>query len=179
MPRPLSQTTRRVAPGLVLKPQRDSPNWQAHACIRGKVYRRSTGTSDVKIAQQRALKWFSELQSNPAAKPSAVITWRVLAERYAQTLPEGAKRTYHTETLARHFTPVFGQLSDIRQITAGVILDYLVGRRKKSAPEPLPQTLNRENTVLRQMLKFAHTHEWIDTVPAVPFLDEALTRRRR
>jgi integrase len=52
-------------------------------------------------------------------------------------------------------------------------------RRKKSQPEPLPQTLNRENTVLRQMLKFAHTHEWIDKLPVVPFLAEALTRRRR
>lgn len=179
MPRALSQTSRRVAPGLVLKPKRDSLNWQAHACIRGKVYRRSTGTSDVKIAQQRALKWFSELQNNPSAKPSAVVSWRVLAERYAQTLPDGAKRTYHTETIARHFTPVFGQYSDIRQINAGSILDYLVIRRKKSAPEPMPQTLNRENTVLRQMLKFAHSHQWIDTVPAVPFLAEALTRRRR
>jgi hypothetical protein len=88
MPRPLSQITRRVAPGLVLKPQRDSPNWQAHACVRGRVNRRSMGTSDVKIAQQRALKWFAELQNNPAAKPSAVISWQVLADRYLQTLPD-------------------------------------------------------------------------------------------
>jgi hypothetical protein len=161
MPRTLSKLSRRVAPGLVLKPQRDSPNWQAHACIAGQVHRRSLGTSDVKIAQQRALKWFSELQNNPAAKPSSIISWRVLAERYAQTLPEGAKRNYHTETLQRHFTPIFAQYADIRQITAGSILDYLVLRRKKSAPEPLPQTLNRENTVLRQMLKFAHSHQWI------------------
>jgi integrase len=29
------------------------------------------------------------------------------------------------------------------------------------------------------MLRFAHAHQWIDTVPAVPFLAEALTRRRR
>ena len=179
MPRALSKLSRRVAPGLVLKPQRDSPNWQAHACIAGQVHRRSVGTSDVKIAQQRALKWFSELQNNPSAKPSAVISWRILVERYTQTLPEGAKRNYHTETLQRHFTPIFAQYADIRLITAGNILDYLVLRRKKSAPEPLPQTLNRENTVLRQMLKFAHTHEWIDSVPAVPFLAEALTRRRR
>ena len=84
MPRALSKLSRRVAPGLVLKPQRDSPNLQAYACVRGKVYRRSTGTSDVKIAQQRALKWFSELQSNPAvtlfktSKPigTICIVWR-------------------------------------------------------------------------------------------------------
>ena len=58
MPITLAKTSRRVAPGLVLKPQRDSANWQAHACVRGTVYRRTTGTSDVKIAEQRALKWF-------------------------------------------------------------------------------------------------------------------------
>ena len=72
MPIPLAKTSRRVTPGLVLKPQRDSPNWQAHACIRGKVHRRSTGTSDVKIAEQRALKWLSDLKTNPAAWPDPI-----------------------------------------------------------------------------------------------------------
>ena len=179
MPVPLSKNSRRVAPGLVLKPQRNSPNWQAHACIQGMVYRRSTGTSDIKIAQQRALKWLSDLAANPAAKPADTVNWSQLSDRYLMTLPESAKRKYHSETLNRHFEPFFGSVTDIRNITSGQILDYLVLRRKKSAPEPLPQTLNRENTVLRQMLKFAQTHEWIDKLPVVPFLAEALTRRRR
>ena len=179
MPIPLAKTSRRVAPGLVLKPQRDSPNWQAHACVRGTVYRRTTGTSDIKIAEQRALKWLSDLKTNPAAKPAGIISWAQLTDRYLLTLPEGAKRDYHTDTLQRHFTPVFQVHTDIRHITSGMILDYLVQRRKKSSPEPLPQTLNRENTVLRQMLKFAESHDWIDKPPVVPFLAEALTRRRR
>ena len=179
MPIPLAKTSRRVAPGLVLKPQRDSPNWQAHACIKGKVHRRSTGTSDIKIAEQRALKWLSDIKTNPAAKPAGTVSWAQLTDRYLLTLPEGAKRYYHTDTIARHFTPVFQAHADIRHITSGLILDYLILRRKKTNPEPLPQTLNRENTVLRQMLKFALAHEWIDKLPAVPFLAEALTRRRR
>ena len=179
MPRPISQSSRRVSTGLVLKPQRNSPNWQAHACIAGQLHRRSMGTSDVKIAVKTAQKWFLELQINPKAQPTDTVGWRILAERYLQTLPAGAKRSYHTDTLARHFSPVFGNLLDIRHISSGMVLDYLVARRKKSNQEPLPQTLNRENTVLRQMLKFAHTHAWIDKVPAVPFLAEALTRRRR
>ena len=179
MPIPLAKTSRRVTTGLVLKPQRDSANWQAHACVQGTVYRRTTGTSDIKIAEQRALKWLSDLKTNPAAKPAGTVSWAQLTDRYLLTLAEGAKRDYHTDTLARHFTPVFQAHADIRNITSGLILDYLILRRKKSQPEPLPQTLNRENTVLRQMLKFAVTHEWIDKLPAVPFLAEALTRRRR
>ena len=179
MPIPLAKTSRRVTTGLVLKPQRDSANWQAHACVQGTVYRRTTGTSDVKIAEQRALKWLSDLKTNTAAKPAGSVSWAQLTDRYLLTLPEGAKRDYHTDTLQRHFTPVFQVHADIRHITSGLILDYLVTRRKKSQPEPVPQTLNRENTVLRQMLKFAHTHEWIDKLPVVPFLAEALTRRRR
>ena len=179
MPIPLAKTSRRVTTGLVLKPQRDSANWQAHACVQGTVYRRTTGTSDIKIAEQRALKWLSDLKTNPAAKPAGTVSWAQLTDRYLLTLAEGAKRDYHTDTLARHFTPIFQAHADIRQITSGLILDYLVTRRKKTNPEPLPQTLNRENTVLRQMLKFAVTHEWIDKLPAVPFLAEALTRRRR
>ena len=143
------------------------------------MYRRTTCTSDVKIAEQRALKWLSDLKTNPAAKPAGTVSWSQLTDRYLLTLPEGAKRDYHTDTLVRHFTPIFQAHADIRQITSGLILDYLVTRRKKANPEPLPQTLNRENTVLRQMLKFAVAHEWIDKLPAVPFLAEALTRRRR
>ena len=179
MPIPLAPTSRRVTTGLVLKPQRDSANWQAHACIRGKVHRRSTGTSDVKIAEQRALRWLADLKNNPAAKPAGTVSWGQLTDRYLLTLPEGAKRDYHTDTLVRHFTPVFQAHADIRHITSGLILDYLILRRKKTNTEPLPQTLNRENTVLRQMLKFAVAHEWIDKLPVVPFLAEALTRRRR
>ena len=68
MPIPLAKTSRRVTTGLVLKPQRDSANWQAHASVRGTVYRRTTGTSDIKIAEKRALKWLSDLKTNPAAK---------------------------------------------------------------------------------------------------------------
>jgi integrase len=179
MPIPLAKTNCRVAPGLVLKSPHNSANWQAHACVSGQVYRRTTGTSDIKIAKQWALKWLSDLKTNPAAKPAGTVSWTQLTDRYLLTLPEGAKRDYHTDTLTRHFTPVFQAIADIRHITSGLILDYLILRRKKTNPEPLPQTLNRENTVLRQMLKFAVTHELIDKLPVVPFLAEALTRRRR
>ena len=115
MPIPLAKTSRRVAPGLVLKPQRDSANWQAHACVQGTVYRRTTGTSDIKIAEQRALKWLSDLNSNPTAKPAGTVSWSQLTDRYLLTLSEGAKRDYHTDTLQRHFTPVFQAHADIRR----------------------------------------------------------------
>ena len=56
---------------------------------------------------------------------------------------------------------------------------YLVFRRTKGAKEPLPQTLNRENIVLRGMLKFAEVQGWLAPAPAVPFIPDRLAKRRR
>jgi hypothetical protein len=46
--------------------------------------------------------------------------------------------------------------------------DYILHRRTKSDREPTPQTLNRENTVLRQMLVYGEQQGWIAKAPKVP-----------
>ena len=170
----------RVSPNLLLKPQPNSKNLQAHAHIHGKTYRKSMRTWDAELARQRAWVWFNELDKEPKHTQSrSSISWRDLTERYDATLAEGSKRRYHTQTRARHFDAFFSHFHDICEITSGTILDYVITRRKKGRVEPLPQTLNRENTNLRQMFSFAFKHQWIDRQPQVPFIAEALTRRRR
>src|SRR5690606_31423350 len=44
---------------------------------------------------------------------------------------------------------------------------------------PTPQTVNRENTVLRQMFRFATERGWMKVAPTIRNESERLTRRRR
>jgi integrase len=175
--------------GLHLKSQPNCSTFQAHAHIVGKTYRKGMGTDDVVVATVLALEWHRELiagelpQPKPQPRPripqTRTTTWQLLAKSYAETLRDDAKGYYHRVTIKRHFTPFFSKFADITLITSATINDYMLFRRRKANTEPLPQTLNRENTVLRQMLRYAASQLWIDAIPAIQFLSERQTRRRR
>jgi hypothetical protein len=96
------------------------------------------------------------------------ITFAQAATAYLQTVIGKAKQTYHAETIERHLLPYFENIKDIRQVTAGMVSDYLVHRRTKNDKEPEPQTLNRENTVLRQLLAYAEIQGWLPAKITVP-----------
>jgi integrase len=180
MSRAASKKSIRISPNLQLKPQPNSRFLQAHAAIDGKLYRKSMSTDDVKVARIKAWQWYHSLVTAPVDDDRRLVAdWTELAAAYDQSLPAGAKRSYHIPTMKRHFTPFFGSVLDIRHIKPSMIAEYLLYRRKKNPTEPTPQTINRENTILRQMLALAEVKGWIERVPKIPFLAEAQTRRRR
>ena len=180
MSRAASRKSIRISPNLVLRPQPNSRFLQAHAAIDGKNYRKSMRTENAKEARIRAWQWYHSLLSAPVDDNNRLVAdWSELARTYDQSLPAGAKRSYHIPTMKRHFTPFFGSVLDIRHIKPSMIAEYLLYRRKKNTTEPTPQTINRENTILRQMLALAEVKGWIERVPKIPFLAEAQTRRRR
>jgi hypothetical protein len=83
------------------------------------------GTSDAKEASRRALEWFHELKKDAAhGRSSKLVTWRHLVEVYLASLPTGAKHDYHKATIARHLDPLFGSVTDVRRINAGMVSDY-------------------------------------------------------
>ena len=180
MSRKHSPASIRISPNLVLKPQPNSSYLQANAHIDGKLYRKSMGTDDIKLAQNKAWQWYHSLVTAPIDDDRRLVAdWAELARTYDTSLPAGAKRDYHIPTMKRHFTPFFKTVLDIRDIKPSMIAEYFVYRRGKNATEPTPQTINRENTILRQMLALAEVKGWIERVPKIPFLAEAQTRRRR
>lgn len=169
-----------VTRGLYIKPQRNSPYLQAYCRLKRQTYRKSTGASDVHAAEQIALQWFFALKNDLAQNRSTKRkSWAELRTAYLASLPAGAKRDYHQATIDRHLGPFFGSLKDLNLINSGMIAKYLVHRRMKKGREPLPQTLNRENIVLRGLLKFAEVQDWIAPAPAVPFIPDRLAKRRR
>ena len=52
-------------------------------------------------------------------------------------------------------------------------------RSAQSEQAPTPQTINRENTVLRQMLRYAVDRGWLKVAPTITNESERLTWRRR
>ena len=169
-----------VTQGLLLKHSSKSPYWQCYTRINATDYRKSTGTADEASARMVALQWYFELQKQAQQGMTLKrVSFNKLAECYLKTVIGEAKQGYHGDTIERHFKPYFGSVVDIKTIALGMVNDYIVHRRTKNAKEPTPQTLNRENTVLRQMLNYAHTQKWLNERIAVPHLSEKQTTKRR
>jgi integrase len=172
--------TLEIVKGLYLKPQPNSRHLQAHCRLNNQTLRKSMGTEDVEQARLAALEWYFDLKQQAKLGVLLVkISFPHLATEYLRTIPAGAKYRYHADTIERHLLPFFGTFTDIKQIRAGTISDYLVHRRGKREKEPTPQTLNRENTVLRQLLHHAFTQMWIAQPLTVPFLNQSQSLRRR
>lgn len=169
-----------VTEGLLLKRTSASPLWQCYFRTHKQTFRKSTGTADLDKAKLKAFEWYFEVKKQAA---DGVVIGRIgfdkLCENYTKTIIGAAKIQYQTETINRHFKPFFSSIADIKQITDGKIADYIVHRRTKSKNEPTPQTLNRENTVLRQILSYALAQRWITAQIKVPFISETQTKRRR
>jgi integrase len=177
--RKAKSTSITVIEGLLLNKTDASPFWQCYCRIKPHSFRKSTGTEDLEKAKRQALEWFFEVKGQ-AARGVALkrITFNTLCANYLKTVIGTAKQQYHSETINRHFKPFFKDV-DLKQITDGTIADYIVHRRNKNEKEPTPQTLNRENTVLRQMLSYAFAQRWLNQQIKVPHLSEAQSKRRR
>jgi site-specific recombinase XerD len=89
------------------------------------------------------------------------------------------KHNHHKGTIERHFLPFFSKFDDISKIKKADILDYMKFRTAQSEQAPTPQTINRENTVLRQMLRYAVDRGWLKVAPTITNESERLTWRRR
>ena len=169
-----------VMEGVLLKRTSASPLWQCYFRTHKQTFRKSTGTDDLEKAKLKAYEWYFEVKKQAAdGVLLRRINFETLCDNYIKTIIGSAKKQYHTETINRHFKPYFADIADIKLITDGKVLDYIVHRRNKTNNEPTPQTLNRENTVLRQILSYAFAQRWIKKQIKVPFISEAQSKRRR
>jgi integrase len=169
-----------VRDGLYLKSVTGTKNLQAYCRLENQTFRKSMKTDDEDVAAERAREWFYGLKNDVAhGVTTKKISFSTLAENYLKTIPPSSKYDTHSQTLKRHFEPFFSSYNDVRRLSDADINDYLLYRRSKSKKEPSPQTLNRENTVLRQVLRYGEKQGWIIKAPKVEHLSERLTKRRR
>lgn len=177
MGRRSSDTSFEIQPGLYLKSQ--GGLLHCYFRIEGQSFRRSTRTNDLDEATQRAVAWYRNAQLRASLSGSCeTVSFQKLAAAYGKHIEGLSKARYQLPTLKRHFLPYFADVRDISKLRTPEILAYFDHRRAKT-PSPTPQTLNRENSVLRQMLRFARDCGWLKEVPHVPSLSERMSRRRR
>src|SRR5262249_56490507 len=100
------------------------------------------------------------------------VSFARLKKSYLDQIHGQGKTAYHKETIDRHLLPFFARFDDISKLRTRDVLDYLQYRRAKGDKPPLPQTLNRENSVLRQMMRHAVDRGWITNVPAIRYESE-------
>lgn len=146
----------------------------------GKQFRRSTKTADLVTAKTKALNWFKDANRKVDSGEQVVcVSFARLKREYLAQIQGEPKHAYHAATIERHFLPFFARFDDVSKITKSDLLDYLNFRKAQTEAAPTPQTVNRENTVLRQMLRFAVDKGWLRTFADIGSQNERLTRRRR
>ena len=178
-----------------------SPHWQASCSFGGKQRRMTTHEESLSRAKDVAQDWYLGLLGKfRAGELKAGKTFREAAERFIdefETITEGERSpTYvddHKYRIKNHLNPFFGDMV-VSEITAGKIQDYRIHRMKngmsrvdqlrkakmlkeKGAPKferqkpPARGTLHQEIVFLRQILKAANRHGWLEALPnlSAPF----------
>jgi len=160
-------TTVQVIDGLYVKPSSNSPYWQTYCHVDGKTFRKSTKCKDLEQAKLVALEQYYHFKRNVAdgVEPGSV-SFQKLTDGFLKSIEHEGKFEYHRDTIERHFKPFFGDVKDIGSITTAKVMEYLQHRRSKVETPQQQQTLNRENTVLRQMFAYAVPPQPVDATQA-------------
>lgn len=165
---------------------RESQVWQVYFKLKGskKVVRRSLGTKNLVEARRLGLEEYDQARLRQlSGKPELGISFSKLCGEYLASLPNGGSKAYHEDTIRRHLTPFFVQrVPDFSEIRNADVLDYIQARRQKgidAGREPKAETLNRENVVLKGLIKFAVTRGYLpkDAAPDVEKLKTQDARR--
>ena len=152
--------------------------WWMRFSIQGKQIRRSTGTSDRKLADKVFKKvmgeiaegdWFERLPGEE----------KTLSELFGKYLDEHSKpnksgKSYvRDKAIAERMVKEFGDVT-VAEVSAEAIFDY---KRKRREENVAPATLNKELSFLRHALEMAVVWEWLEINPAVRIPREKVKNR--
>ncbi len=148
--------------------------WHCSASVKGRQYRASTKETGLEQAKAFAEDWYLGLRGKLAA--GLMKTEKTLAEaakkfeqEYA-VITEGERSPKwvagHSIRLGLHLIPFFGKMG-LSEITAGTVQDYRVHRigTSTTCKAPARSTLHDEVGTLRQVLKTAIRHKWLNHLP--------------
>lgn len=160
---------------LRLYKRENSGQWQCSAYLNGKNHRKSTKTDSLAHAREAAEDWFLDLRGKSRAgllkapettfdqaanrfiEEYVVITQGERSEKYTQS---------HSDRLRVHLCPFFGK-KGLSEITPGLVQDYRMHRAKTSrtGKPPSRSAMHHEIVTLRQVLKTAIRHGWLQHLP--------------
>jgi integrase len=157
----------------------NSGYWQCSTYLAGKNHRVSTKEESLALAKEFAEDWYLELRGKArAGELKRGKTFKQAADQFLHEYPiitagERSERYVHgkEEKLRVHLLPFFGD-KVLSEITPGLVQEYRVhratSRKDPKTGEPLRparSTLHHEIVTLRQVLKTAVRHGWLEHVP--------------
>lgn len=154
----------------------NSSRWQCATYLAGKNRRVSTKEDSLAKAKDFAEDWYPGLRGK--ARAGELLnekTFRDAAEQFEreyQIVTEGQRSPIyvkgHSTRLKLHLVPFFGNMG-LSQITPGQVQEYRIHRHEetieKNGKPPARNTMHQEIVVLRQTLKTALRHGWLDRLP--------------
>ena len=160
--------------------------WQCAASVGGKQRRSSTREEDFTVAKQIAEDWYLALRGKDrAGLLKSEKTFRHAADQFLkeyQIITEGQRSPRWVEghgiRMRLHLLPFLGDLG-VSEVTAGKVQEYRVHRmtsqleptpesrsnRRPTGKPPARSTIHDEIVTLRQILKTAIRHGWLDHLP--------------
>jgi integrase len=154
----------------------NSSLWQCSTYLAGKNRRVSTKEDGLAKAKDFAEDWYLGLRGKVRnGEITSEKTFReasVQFEREYQIITEGQRNAEyvqgHSTRLRLHLVPFFGDMG-LSEITPGQIQEYRIHRHEEAVKEhgkpPARSTMHQEIVVLRQTLKAAVRHRWLDRLP--------------
>ncbi|MDB5580662.1 MAG: integrase [Bradyrhizobium sp.] len=152
----------------------NSPHWQCSCTVAGRQKRATTKEESLSRAKDVARDWYLGLLGKyRAGELKAGKTFKEAAERFIdefEVITLGQRSPIyvkgHKDRLKNHLVPFFGD-TVLPDITPGMVQDYRIHRMKngRRGKPPARNTLHQEIVCLRQVLKTANRHRWLDYLP--------------
>lgn len=148
--------------------------WQCSTYLNGKNRRKSTKQESLALAKDVAEDWYLELRGKArAGELPEGKTFDQAADQFLkeyEVITQGHRSPAYVQgqkdCIRVHLRPFFGPMA-LSEITAGKVQEYRMHRvtTSRTGKPPARNTLHQETVALRQVLKTALRHRWIDHVP--------------
>ena len=154
----------------------NSSFWQCSTYFAGKNRRISTKETSLAIAKEIAEDWYLELRGKLRdGEIKTEKTFREASEQYLHEydiITQGQRSKKYVDDQhwrsRLHLVPFFGDLG-LSEITPGKVQEYRLHRHEeamaKRGKPPARSTMHQEIVILRQTLKTAVRHGWLERLP--------------
>jgi len=154
----------------------NSSLWQCSSYFAGKNRRTSTKEDSLSKAKEVAEDWYLQLRGKlRSGEIKTEKTFRDASEQFLKEydiITQGERSAVYVSgqrrRLENHLVPFFGPMG-LSEITAGKIQEYRIHRHEEAVAafgkRPAHNTMHQEMVALRQTLKTAIRHGWLDRLP--------------
>ena len=161
---------------LHLYKRENSRHWQCSTYLAGRNRRVTTKEESLEHAKDFAEDWYLELKGkHRAGEVMGGKSFKKAADQFRrdyEIITEGQRTPQYVEGHMRrldiHLLPFFGKKT-LLEITPGLLQEYRIHRREETVvargKPPARNTMHQEIVTLRQVLKTAARHGWIQYIP--------------